>query len=158
MQIAFLVISFAVLALATYTDIKYGKVFWWSTLPVIAFGLIAQLFRLGAVDYILRLAIIVGIYFVYEGFIGGGDAKLVMMVTILQGVLCGLLTLGIASLFVLVISYLRNPDETVTHVKLGLTNLMTRQPNASKEMGPKALLAPYMLVAFALLTLVFGLY
>ena len=158
MNTIFLIVSFIVLTLATITDIAKGKVYWWSTLPVLLFGMIAQLFYLGAVDYLIRIAVIVALFFLYEGFIGGGDAKLVMMLTMLHGPISGLLTLGIASLLVFVVSFIKDPDLTMNSAKNGLIALQTRTLETAKGNGPKVLLAPYMLVAFSLLVLVFGMY
>lgn len=153
-----MVLTFIMLAIAAYTDIKYGKIFWWATLPVIAFGLVWQVFNLSAADYLIRLGVIVGIYFLYEGIIGGGDAKLVMALVILHGVLPGLLTLALASLFVVAISYIKDPQKTKETVTDGLRNVYMGQIKQNLGKGPTVLLAPYMLVAFSIIAFVFGLY
>ena len=98
MNIALFVIAITVLVIATYTDIKDGTVPNVVVLPAICLGLILQLFHLSFWDYVIRLVLIFATFYFYEGFIGGGDAKLFMMLIITQGPYKALATLGLASL------------------------------------------------------------
>ena len=112
MSIVCFIASLLVLGVSTWYDLTSERVPNVFVLPCIAAGLIAQPFFIPFTDYLIRLGIVCGIYFLYEGFIGAGDAKLVMMITILCGPVKGLGSLALASLGVLAVSLIRNPAET----------------------------------------------
>ena len=148
------IISLLVLGYSAYTDIKEGRIHSRITLPVIGAGLIFQLFFLSPVDYLIRLIFILGTYILYTRFFGAGDAKLFMVLMILNGPKHTLLTLVLASVLI-VMYYLVQSPEMVLNVA---ESLLHPKPGEQKAETPKIPLAAFFLVAFVILALIPGLH
>ena len=156
MSIVCFIASLLVLGVSTWYDLTSERVPNVFVLPCIAAGLIAQPFFIPFTDYLIRLGIVCGIYFLYEGFIGAGDAKLVMMITILCGPVKGLGSLALASLGVLAVSLIRHPAETRRILADNWTAFRAMNISSQKGKGPGVALVPFLLISFILLTLILG--
>ena len=161
MNIALFIISLAVLCFSAYTDIKDGTVRNEVVLPAIGLGLILQLIRvfIGQLtfgDYLIRIILIIATFFFYEGFIGGGDAKLFMMLIILQGPYKALATIGIASLMVVAYTFYKNPKEATESAKAQIMAILTKTVSNIKNQGETIKFSPLMLAGLIIVALVFG--
>ena len=155
MNIACFILCILVLGLATYTDIKQGKIYNESFYPVLLLS-VAQPFFIGFWNFLLRLLVVVIIFFVYEGYIGGGDAKLLMMIVMLGSPVKALITLAIATLGAVGYAYIKNPAETKVSLMNSWVALRTFNPSAVKGKGSTVILAPFMLAGFVISTLILG--
>lgn len=156
MSIAFFIVSLLVLGVSTWYDLTKERVPNVFVLPCILAGLVAQPFLIPFPEYLIRLGVVCGIYFLYEGFIGAGDAKLIMMLTILCGPVKGLGSLALGSLGVILASLIRSPAETRPMLVRDWTAFRTMSISSLKGKGPGVLLVPFLLVSFILLTLILG--
>ena len=156
MNIALFVIAITVLVIATYTDIKDGTVPNVVVLPAICLGLILQLFHLSFWDYVIRLVLIFATFYFYEGFIGGGDAKLFMMLIITQGPYKALATLGLASLMIVGYTIYKNPKNALEDIKAQILALLTKTTSSFKNQGGTIKLSPLMLAGYLITLLIFG--
>ena len=156
MNIALFVIAITVLVIATYTDIKDGTVPNVVVLPAICLGLILQLFHLSFWDYVIRLVLIFATFYFYEGFIGGGDAKLFMMLIITQGPYKALATLGLASLMIVAYTIYKNPKNALEDIKAQILALLTKTTSSFKNQGETIKLSPLMLAGYLITLLIFG--
>lgn len=158
MTIITFIICLLVLGYCSYLDLKQGKMdeLGKILLALIGAGLIAQLFFVGFEDYIIRLLLIVAIFFLYEGFIGGGDAKLLMMLTILRGAMPMLLTVILAEIALILFNYIKDPEVTKKALKSNWMALKAFNIGSLKGEGEKVPLVPYLLGGFLLATLILG--
>ena len=156
MNIALFVIAITVLVIATYTDIKDGTVPNVVVLPAICLGLILQLFHLSFWDYVIRLVLIFATFYFYEGFVGGGDAKLFMMLIITQGPYKALATLGLASLMIVAYTIYKNPKNALEDIKAQILALLTKTTSSFKNQGETIKLSPLMLAGYLITLLIFG--
>lgn len=150
MEIILLVITLAMLVFASYCDLKASVIPGWITLPVIAVGLVLQLFRLSAADYLIRIAAIVGLSLIYPLVMGGGDAKVLMSIMIMHGVGCSALTLLFAELLVLGVHCLRDPAKTKQAVSKGLDAIAAMDLSGIKKDPDQkvVLFVPYLAAGF----------
>ena len=148
-----LITSLLVLGYSAYTDINEGNVYSWITLPVIGAGLIFQLFFLSPVDYLIRLIFILGTYYLYQHLFGGGDAKLFMLMMILNGPKHTLLTLTLSCILIVLYYLIKSPD-----MVMGAMNSIRKTKSIQRDDSPRIPLAPFFLVAFIILALIPGLH
>lgn len=81
------------LALATIFDFNTGKIPNWVTIPLIIGGIVALcLYPVSLLELILRIVLCVGLFLVPGKFIGGGDKKLIIGLTLMYSFKVGLLT------------------------------------------------------------------
>lgn len=161
MNIALFIIALAVLVMAAYTDIKDGTVRNEVVLPAIGLGLVLQLIRvfMGQItfgDYLIRIILIIATFFFYEGFIGGGDAKVFMMLLITQGPYKALASLGLASLMIIAYTIYKDPKEAIENIKAQILAVLTKTVSSIKGKGETVKLCPLMLAGFLIVTLIFG--
>lgn len=157
MNIILFLVCLAVLCFCSWTDLISGRIPNKAVLPFLLAGVLIQPFLIPFPDYLLRLGIVTAVYFLYEGFIGAGDAKLVMLLIMLCGPVKGLGSLALASFGVLLVSLFRNPAETRKILVRDWFALRTLNAGSLKSTGPKVPLAPYLTGAFILLTVFLGL-
>ncbi len=155
MQIVFMVYCLAVLCISAYTDIKMSKVYNQVFYPGLALAL-AVPFVYGVWEFLLRLALVILLFFVYKGFIGGGDAKLIMMLILLSGILKAATAVVVGNLGMLAYSYIANPQETKLGIMNGLTALRSFNPELVKGKGSTIVLAPFLAAGFIAATLIYG--
>lgn len=155
MNIACFVLCLIVLCIASYTDIKQGKVYNESFYPVLLLT-VAQPFFIGFWNFLFRLLVILIIFFVYEGFIGGGDAKLLMMLVMLGSPMKAVIALGVATLGAVGYMFILNPKETKISLMNSFVALRTFKPSMVKGQGATVILAPFLLAGFVIATLILG--
>lgn len=129
-------ISFLVLAVSAYTDLRKGTV---PNVPVyiaLLTGCVLHLFDLPVHGYLLRIVLMAAVFSLYRGFIGGGDAKLLMMLIMLNGPETALFSMLTASLMAFAAA-------------LGIRRIRMRDIlRIKKQSGKKIILAPWLLMAF----------
>ena len=156
MNIAFFIVCMLVLVISTWSDLFTEKIPNAVVLPCILAGLVLQPFFIPFPDYLVRIGLICAVYFLYEGFIGAGDAKLVMMLIILGGPVKGLGALALSSALVLLIAALWQPYETRKMLSRDWQAVKARNLSSLKNEGTRVLLAPFLLVSFPALSLILG--
>lgn len=161
MAIALFIIALVALIISSYTDIQDGTIPNEIVLPAIVVGFVLQIVNLfiGGItfwDLIFRLLLIAATFFFYEGFIGGGDAKVFMMLVITQGIYKALATLAIASLMVIAYSFYKDPKGYKESIKSQLMSLLTKTAPTGKGEGKTVKLCPLMLVGFIITNIIFG--
>ena len=152
LNIITLVITGAMLVIASYTDVKKSKIPNFITLPCIAAGLVTTLVScITTGDYRNILVCCIGIVVLYLfamfGFMGGGDIKALMAVCALRGPLNTILTAGIGSIGVLVIWLINKPDDAIGGFKNVYYSISTKCFGNVKQ-GGSVPFAPYMLFGF----------
>lgn len=156
MNIALFAITLTVLIVSTYTDIREGKVLNEIVLPAIGIGLILQIFNLSFIDYLIRLVLVAAIFFFYEGFIGGGDAKLFMMLIITQGPAKSFITVGFAALAVVIMYFIKSPKEATESFKAQAMAILTKTTDNIKGAGKTVKFVPLMLAGYVITLLIMG--
>ena len=161
MAIALFIISLVVLIISSYTDIQDGKIPNEVVLPAIGISLLLRIVNMfmGNItfwDLLFRLLLVVATFFFYEGFIGGGDAKIFMMLVIAQGPYKALSALALASLMVVAYSYYKDPKGYIESIKSQLLSILTKTEPVSKGEGKTVKLCPLMLIGFIVTIVIFG--
>lgn len=156
MNIVYLVVCLATLAVATYTDIKQGKIHNVIFYPALALSLTIP-FVYGIWDFLIRLGLCLLLFFLYEGFFGGGDAKLIMMLIMLSSPLKASIAVLIGTLGVLVYSFITNRLETKNAIMNGIVAIRTFNPSLVKGKGSKVVFAPFLFAGFIVATIICGL-
>lgn len=143
--IARLVICGIVLLITTLTDLLNRQIPNILTMPSIALGLL--LTAVCKEDVLFVLVVLAILFFVgMLGVFGSGDLKLIMAVTTLCGVMPMLVSVGIASLGILLTELLFRPREAADAIKDGLCILTgKKQPNSQ---GRKVPFAPCLLCGY----------
>ena len=155
MHIVLMIYCLAALCISAYTDIKMGKVYNQVFIPALALALVVP-FLYGFWEFLLRLALVVLLFFVYKGFIGGGDAKLIMMLIMLAGLPKAAVAVVIGNLLMIAYSYITNPKETRLGIMNGLSALSSFNPDLVKGQGSTLVFAPFLTIGFIGATLIYG--
>lgn len=155
MNIFYFVACLLVLLAATYTDIKSGKIYNESFYPILLISLSVP-FVAGVWEFLLRLALVVLLFFVYEGFIGGGDAKLIMMLIMLSGVMKTCVAAAVGTIGVMIYSFIQDPEATKNSIMSGWIALKTFTPSTVKGKGNTVIFAPFLTLGFVVATLIYG--
>lgn len=155
MRIAYFIVCLLVLGVATYTDIRKNKIYNEIFYPVLALSLTVP-FVVGFWPFMLRVGMVMLVFFMYEGFIKAGDAKLLMTLIMLGSPLRAALTMVFAIIAELVYSFIMDPEVTKASVQTGLIALVTKTVKDVKGKGPTILFAPFMAVGFILATIICG--
>lgn len=155
MHIVYFIVSVLTLLVAAYTDITKNKIYNETFYPALALTLTVPFF-VGFWPFMLRLGLIMLVFFMYKGFIGGGDAKLFMTLIMLGSPLKGTLAMIFAILGVLIYSFIMNPEVTKTSIQTSIISLVTKTVNDIKGKGPTVSMAPFITAGFVLATIICG--
>ena len=158
MNIVFFIVCLLVLGISSYTDIKRSTIPNQVFYPVLALAVTVP-FVYGVWNFLLRVAIVILIFFCYEGMVKGGDAKLLMMITMLGSPIKAVVTLGIASIIMLAVTFVIEPEKTKDSLWKGYAAIRSFDPKqvaAIKGKGQTMILAPGLLVGFVIATIIFG--
>lgn len=160
MTIACFIISLLVLLYTIYDDSMHSrqKKHLRNVYPIyaaMALGFIMHIFDLPFWEFVVRFVLIALIFLFYKGYIGGGDAKLLMMITLLNGPVNALVTLALASLFMLITEYHNNKTEIMNLTIESITALVQGTVSKMKGQGKQVALVPFLTLAF-IVTSIFG--
>lgn len=145
-------ITIGMLIAAAIIDKKTLKIPNYITFPGIVAGAALCAASRGFGEMGIRfIAVAVLFLFFMVRLLSGGDAKLLMAISLLQGILPMLLTLIIGNIVLLVVAFFKDRHEAAHAVKNGLF-LMNGWTDTSNYSGSsrKIALAPYLLVGFLL--------
>lgn len=154
MAIACFIISLLVLLYATYEDTQKKQINPYPVYAAMVLGLLLHIFDLPFWGFVVRFALIALIFLFYKGFIGGGDAKLLMMITLLNGPVIALVTLALASLFVLITEYHNNKEEIKNLTIESIAALVQGTVSKMKGQGKQIALVPSMTLAFVITSII----
>lgn len=155
MNVIYFVVCALILAIATYTDLRNGKIPNQLFYPVLGLSVTVP-FTVNFWDFLFRLGLVVFIFFAYEGVFGGGDAKLIMMLVILAGPVKTMIAVAAGIVGAIVYSYINNPSATKASLMNGLVAIQTFKPSMVKGKGLQVVFAPFLATGFLLATLICG--
>ena len=158
-----LIVCLAILGYSAYQDIRTSKVDSRLILIATAVGLIYQLFNLSHIggfgNYLLRLASVVIIFLFYEGFIGGGDAKILMLLSIWAGIRKTYFTLGFALFLLIIVECFRDGTRMKNILKQDWYAVIGRNRSIfhlDPEYATRVVFVPYLLAGYIISVLVCG--
>ena len=148
MRIVFVLVTLALLIAAAVTDLERRKIPNEVTLGVIAAGLVVVPFFVPWSSFLPRLLLMVLIYAVYDRFMRGGDAKLLMAICILNGALAAIVGFAVACMAMTAYAFYK--DREGTRIMLGELWASLRSLNLAgyKPAGPKYPLSPFLLAGY----------
>lgn len=155
MNVLYFVACLLVLLVATYTDIKSGKIYNESFYPILLISLSVP-FVAGIWEFLFRLVMVVLLFFFYEGFVGGGDAKLIMMIILLTGLMKAAVAVAVGTIGVLIYSYIQDPETTKNSIMSGWIAIRTFTPGSVKGRGNTVIFAPFLTFGFVIANLIYG--
>lgn len=139
-------VSFALLICATITDIKTMKIPNYITLPAFIIGIVLSFAGCGWKETLIRLGMVVALFLVYAiHLLAGGDIKILMALTMLQGVLPMLFTVIIGNLILLGLTAIKSPSSAREYIRKGLFFMNGVEYGVDKR---KVALSPYLLAGY----------
>ncbi len=155
MGIVYFVVCILVLSVATYTDLKNGKIPNELFYPVLGLSITVP-FAVNFWDFLFRIGLVVFLFFTYEGVFGGGDAKLIMTLLMLAGPMKAMIAVFVGIIGAIIYSYINDPSRTRTSLMNGLVAMQTFKPSMVKGKGLHVVFAPFLAAGFLVATLICG--
>lgn len=155
MKIAYFVVCMLVLLIASYTDLKKGRILNETFYPVIALSLSVP-FVAGFWPFLMRLGLVILVFFAYDGFFGAGDAKLIMMLIMLGSPMKAAIASLIGVLGALIYSFIANPQETKASLTTGIIAIKTHIIKEIKGKGNTIAFAPFLTAGFVAASIICG--
>lgn len=143
-----IVVSFILLIWVTIIDVKTMKIPNYLTLSAIAVGAVLSFAGCGWKETLLRFAMVIILFFAYAiHLLAGGDIKLLMALTMLQGVLPMLISLILGNLLLLGITAMQSPSSAMEYIRGGLFLMNGVEYGVDQR---KVALSPYILAGYTL--------
>lgn len=148
LDIITIAITIIFLVIASVMDIKTMRIPNYLTLSAFGTGLVLSFINCGWKTALIRLTVVVALFFVYMlHLLAGGDIKMLMALTMLQGPIAMLVSVIIGNLVLLGITAIRSPQMAADYIRSGLFFMNGVEYGVDKRKVP---FSPYVLTGYIL--------